>query len=74
MDKLCDPARHSAVQVPDLMICAPWAASAFSCLANGVDHTNCCKARGLPELCQELCSGNVTQIDFTYFKWVPTGS
>ncbi|XP_034250543.1 Ig-like and fibronectin type-III domain-containing protein 1 [Thrips palmi] len=70
VDKLCDPARHSAVQVPDLMICAPWAASAFSCLANGVDHTNCCKARGLPELCQELCSGNVTQIDFTYFKCV----
>ncbi|KAJ1522116.1 hypothetical protein ONE63_002427 [Megalurothrips usitatus] len=70
VDKLCDPARHQTVQVPDLMICAPWAASAFSCLANGVDHTNCCKARGLPELCQQLCSGNVTQIDFTYFKCV----
>lgn len=68
MDKLCDPSRHQTVQVPDLMICAPWAASAFSCLANGVDHTDCCKARGLPDLCQELCSGNVTQIDFTYFK------
>lgn len=70
VDKLCDPARHTTVQVPDLMICAPWAASAFSCLANGMDHTNCCKARGLPDLCQELCSGNVTQIDFTYFKCV----
>nr|CAD7400362.1 unnamed protein product [Timema poppensis] len=68
VDKLCDPALSDITEVTDLMICAPWAADTFSCLTNGVDHTGCCKARGLPQQCQELCAGNITQIDFSYFK------
>ncbi|XP_069682864.1 Ig-like and fibronectin type-III domain-containing protein 1 isoform X1 [Periplaneta americana] len=68
VDKLCDPALSDIAEVTDLMICAPWAAATFSCLTNGVDHTACCRARGLPDLCQELCTGNITQIDFSYFK------
>ncbi|GFG31451.1 hypothetical protein Cfor_07805, partial [Coptotermes formosanus] len=68
LDKLCDPSLSDITEVTDLMICAPWAAPTFSCLTNGVDHTACCRARGLPSLCQELCTGNVTQLDFSYFK------
>ncbi|KAJ9596370.1 hypothetical protein L9F63_012605, partial [Diploptera punctata] len=68
VDKLCDPALSDIAEVTDLMICAPWAADTFSCLTNGMDHTSCCKARGLPDLCQELCNGTITQIDFSYFK------
>lgn len=65
---LCDPEEVQNAEITDLMICAPWATETFSCLTNGMDHTPCCKARGLPPLCQQLCSGNVSSIDFSYFK------
>ncbi|XP_050529397.1 Ig-like and fibronectin type-III domain-containing protein 1 isoform X2 [Daktulosphaira vitifoliae] len=68
LDKLCDPSKSDGAQVTDLMICAPWASQTFSCLTNGMDHTPCCRARGLPPLCQTLCAGNLTQIDFSYFR------
>lgn len=69
MEKLCDPSLSDIAEVTDLMICAPWAAPTFSCLTNGVDHTACCQARGLPDLCQKLCTGNITQLDFSYFRY-----
>lgn len=68
LDKLCSIPQSSVAEVTDLMICAPWSRQTFSCLANGMDHRPCCRARGLPDLCQDLCSGNVTQLDFSYFK------
>ncbi|KAK6628150.1 hypothetical protein RUM43_001962 [Polyplax serrata] len=68
LDKLCDPMPSDIAAVTDLMICAPWAATTFSCLTNGIDLSPCCKARGLPDACLVLCTGNVTQIDFSYFK------
>ncbi|CAH0563601.1 unnamed protein product [Brassicogethes aeneus] len=68
VNKLCDPSETKSVEITDLMICAPWAADTFSCLTNGLDHTPCCRARGLPDICQELCTGNVSSIDFNYFK------
>ncbi|XP_063243751.1 Ig-like and fibronectin type-III domain-containing protein 1 isoform X2 [Bacillus rossius redtenbacheri] len=68
LDKLCDPTLSGVAEITDLMICAPWAADTFSCLTDDMDHTACCKERGLPAQCQELCGGNITQIDFTYFK------
>merc|ERR1719410_885684 len=39
----------------------------FGCLADGRDHSGCCARVGLPPLCQELCTGNVTDINFKYF-------
>ncbi|XP_061379093.1 Ig-like and fibronectin type-III domain-containing protein 2 isoform X2 [Danaus plexippus] len=70
VDKLCDPTKtyEIALQVTDLMICAPWAAITFGCLANGMDHSPCCRARGLPDTCLPLCSGNITTLDFNHFK------
>lgn len=68
LDKLCDPVQSDIAGVTDLMICAPWAAITFSCLTNGMDVSPCCKVRGIPLACQVLCTGNVTQIDFSYFK------
>lgn len=68
LDKLCDPIQSDLAEVPDLMICAPWAATTFNCLTGDMDHTSCCQARGLPTGCLELCSGNVSQIGFTHFK------
>ncbi|XP_075234927.1 Ig-like and fibronectin type-III domain-containing protein 1 [Lycorma delicatula] len=70
LDKLCGMSSTVIAGVTDLMICAPWAQQTFACLANGIDHRPCCRTRGLPDLCQELCSGNVTQLDFNYFKCV----
>lgn len=70
MDKFCDPIRTSEVSLPDLMICAPWASDSFSCLANGIDHSDCCRARGLPLPCIELCTGNISRIDFQQFRCV----
>ncbi|XP_063625703.1 Ig-like and fibronectin type-III domain-containing protein 1 isoform X1 [Cydia splendana] len=70
VDKLCDPTKtfEIGLQVTDLMICAPWAGTTFGCLVNGMDHSPCCRARGLPESCLPLCSGNVTNLDFNHFK------
>ncbi|XP_018897907.2 Ig-like and fibronectin type-III domain-containing protein 1 isoform X1 [Bemisia tabaci] len=68
LDKLCDPSESGTAEVTDLMICAPWASATFGCMANGIDHRPCCRARGLPPQCQQLCSGNLTQIDFSFFK------
>lgn len=65
---LCDPSLIHQAEIPDLMICAPWAPDTFACLSNGIDHTPCCKARGLPEVCQQLCTGNVTVINFNHFR------
>ncbi|KAK4873942.1 hypothetical protein RN001_013302 [Aquatica leii] len=68
LNKLCDPLAADTAEITDLMICAPWATDTFRCLINGVDHTPCCKARGLPAICQQLCTGNVTSIDYSFFK------
>ncbi|XP_063860088.1 Ig-like and fibronectin type-III domain-containing protein 2 isoform X4 [Scylla paramamosain] len=66
---VCDPSNRY-INEPDMIVCAPWATEAFSCLANDMDHSDCCRERGLPPLCVELCSGNVTKIDFKYFRCV----
>lgn len=70
VDKFCDPIRTADVSLPDLMICAPWASDSFSCLANGIDHTACCKSRGLPEPCIQLCTGNITRVDYNQFRCI----
>ena len=68
MDRFCDPRNVASSQLTDLMICAPWDTEMFQCLADGKDHTPCCAAKQIPPLCQELCSGNVTDINFKYFR------
>jgi hypothetical protein len=70
VDKFCDPVRTSDISLPDLMICAPWASDSFSCLANGIDHSDCCSSRGLPPSCVQLCSGNITRVDYTQFRCI----
>ena len=68
--KLCDPKMTTQIEIPDLMICAPWTADVFTCLADGKDHTPCCRERGIPSPCDDLCSGNITRLDYHYFKLV----
>ncbi|XP_052873386.1 Ig-like and fibronectin type-III domain-containing protein 1 [Anopheles cruzii] len=68
LDKMCDPVKADFTEVPDLMVCAPWANITFACLANSVDHTPCCKSRGIPDGCLSFCSGTVRAINFNYFK------
>ena len=68
LDKFCDPHSVGEVGLTDMMICAPWDTEMFQCLASGIDHTPCCAAKQLPPLCQELCSGNVSDINFKYFR------
>ncbi len=70
MDKFCDPIRTADVSLPDLMICAPWASDSFTCLANGIDHTSCCESRGLPPACVQLCTGNITRVDYSHFRCI----
>jgi len=67
VNEFCDPHNVAFISLEDLMICAPWDTEIFRCLADGQDHSPCCAAKGLPPLCQELCSGNVTDINYEYF-------
>jgi len=68
LDKMCDPVNADFTEVPDLMVCAPWANITFSCLANNIDHTPCCKSRGMPDVCLPFCDGTVKTINFNLFK------
>lgn len=68
LDKMCDPTKADFTEVPDLMVCAPWANITFSCLANNIDHTPCCRSRGIPDNCLSFCDGSVKSIDFSLFK------
>lgn len=68
LDKMCDPVNADFTEVPDLMVCAPWANITFGCLANNIDHRPCCKSRGIPEICMSFCDGTVKAINFNLFK------
>lgn len=68
LNKICNLSRTDLTEVTDLMICAPWTFPMVSCLTNGIDHTPCCRAKGLPPICLQLCAGNLTQLNSSYFK------
>lgn len=68
LDRMCDPKRADFTEIPDLMVCAPWANITFSCLANKIDHSPCCKSRGIPDVCLPFCAGTITTINFNFFK------
>lgn len=68
LDKMCDPQKADQATLPDLMVCAPWSNITFTCLANNMDHTPCCRARGIPSACFPLCAGKLTSLDFSLFK------
>lgn len=65
---MCDPVKADFTEVPDLMVCAPWANITFACLANHIDHSACCRARGIPTTCLDFCTGEVQSLNFNYFK------
>ncbi|KAA0200274.1 hypothetical protein HAZT_HAZT000766 [Hyalella azteca] len=69
LTNLCNP-HNDRIAEPDMIVCAPWAQEAFSCLAGDYDHSDCCRQRGLPDVCVELCTGNVQKIDYKYFRCV----
>ncbi|XP_055857089.1 Ig-like and fibronectin type-III domain-containing protein 2 [Episyrphus balteatus] len=68
LDKMCDPKKASLATLPDFMVCAPWSNVTFNCLANDIDHTSCCRTRGIPSVCLPLCSGKVSVLNFSLFK------
>ena len=68
VDTFCDPLSAKTATIPDLMICAPWSQTMFGCLADGKDHSDCCTARGVPDICGPICSGNATTVTFRHFK------
>lgn len=55
-------------RLTDIMICAPWANVTFSCMANNIDHSDCCRRRGIPDDCLYFCTGKLTKIDYNHFK------
>ena len=67
LHNLCDPARGADADVTDLIVCAPWTGVALSCMADQRDHSDCCRARGLPPLCVQLCAATVHLVDYRYF-------
>ncbi|XP_055693632.1 Ig-like and fibronectin type-III domain-containing protein 1 [Lutzomyia longipalpis] len=68
LERMCDPKKADFTEIPDLMVCAPWANITFSCLANNIDHSPCCKNRGIPDSCLPFCAGTVKTINFNFFK------
>ncbi|XP_022644548.1 Ig-like and fibronectin type-III domain-containing protein 1 isoform X2 [Varroa destructor] len=65
---MCDPSHAHEATLTDIMICAPWANVTFSCMANDIDHSDCCRRRGIPNDCLYFCTGKVTKIDYNHFK------
>lgn len=50
------------------MICAPWSNTTFSCLSSRVNHTECCRARGVSPFCLGMCAGDVKRVDYRHFR------
>ncbi|XP_064458219.1 Ig-like and fibronectin type-III domain-containing protein 1 [Ornithodoros turicata] len=65
---MCDPSRADETTLTDVMICAPWANVTFACMADGSDHTSCCRRRGLPEACLDFCKGTLMRVDYRHFR------
>lgn len=71
LHRFCDPSRADGIGLTDLMICAPWVGITVPCLTQRKDLTPCCRQRGLPDLCVNLCHSNISRIDFQYFQCLP---
>jgi len=71
VDKFCDPHNVAHITQTDMMLCAPWDTEMFQCLADGNDHAPCCRSKGIPLQCQELCTGKEIDIDYRYFSCLP---
>lgn len=50
------------------MICAPWSNITFSCLSSRVNHTDCCKSRGVSPFCLSMCAGDIKRVDYRHFR------
>lgn len=68
LDTLCDPVEADRANIADLMICAPWSNTTFSCLSSRVNHTECCRARGVSPFCLPICAGDVKRVDYRHFR------
>lgn len=68
LDKMCDPTKSDMIEIPDMMVCAPWTNISFSCLTNDLDHKPCCRSRGIPDLCLPFCDGTLKTINFNHFR------
>ena len=70
VDLMCDPLSLPAVEMGDMVKCAPFGRQMFTCLADARDHRPCCAQRGIPATCLDLCSGDVSphvsRYDFRY--------
>ncbi|GBN19988.1 hypothetical protein AVEN_189663-1 [Araneus ventricosus] len=64
---LCDPSDDEDTKLSDVLMCAPFVNITFECMAGGADHSQCCRRRGLPDICLDFCRGNVTQLDYRHF-------
>ncbi|KAG8198461.1 hypothetical protein JTE90_022195 [Oedothorax gibbosus] len=64
---LCDPADDEDAKLSDVLMCAPYVNVTFECMSGGADHSQCCKQRGLPDVCLDFCRGNITQLDYRHF-------
>lgn len=68
LDTLCDPVEADRATIADLMICAPWSNVTFSCLSSRVNHSDCCKSRGVSPFCLSMCSGDIKRVDYRHFR------
>ena len=70
VDLMCDPLSLPAVEMGDMVKCAPFDREMFTCLADARDQRPSCAQRGIPAACLDLCSGDlsphVSRYDFHY--------
>lgn len=66
VQRLCDPRLSDVSDLTGLFECAPHAPVALQCLTGGQDHTPCCRARGMPEPCRDLCGAGNKSVKFDY--------
>ena len=68
VEAFCDTHAVTRIQIPDLMICAPWSKTMFGCLFDGRDESACCEEADVPEACRPMCSGSIGEVDYTHFQ------
>ena len=69
IEAYCDPVELAETSLKDMVMCAPWAGTMFSCLTDQKDHRPCCATRGVSDACLDLCGPQPpSQFEFSHFS------
>lgn len=68
---LCHATVWATFNTTNMLQCYQFLPDVFTCLAGGSDHTTCCTANNIPELCLGMCGGQPPAFDNSLAQCIP---